>query len=100
MAYKRVVVLGGGPIGLLCAIEAKQQGFREVYLIEKRPEYTRPNVPQLYKKVLKHIDRLVPGEIQFERKNMGNLPFEQNRVAATSKSHKFGRYCEAQFLCG
>jgi 2-polyprenyl-6-methoxyphenol hydroxylase-like FAD-dependent oxidoreductase len=50
-----VIILGGGPIGLLCAIEAATQGFREVCLIEKRPEYTRLNVPILRTEVKEHL---------------------------------------------
>jgi 2-polyprenyl-6-methoxyphenol hydroxylase-like FAD-dependent oxidoreductase len=58
MGYTRVVVLGGGPVGLLCAIEARVQGFREVTIIEKRGEYTRHNVPQLGPKLIKHLRTL------------------------------------------
>jgi 2-polyprenyl-6-methoxyphenol hydroxylase-like FAD-dependent oxidoreductase len=58
MGIQRVVILGGGPVGLLCAIEAIQQGFGEVTIIEKRGEYTRLNVPQLTPGLMGHLEGL------------------------------------------
>jgi 2-polyprenyl-6-methoxyphenol hydroxylase-like FAD-dependent oxidoreductase len=58
MGIQRVVILGGGPVGLLCAIEARQQGFGEVTIIEKRGEYTRLNVPQLTPGLMGHLEGL------------------------------------------
>jgi flavin-dependent dehydrogenase len=46
MSYEQVVILGGGPVGLICAIEAKNY-FHDVAIIEKRKGYTRLNVPIL-----------------------------------------------------
>jgi len=54
MPFTRVVILGGGPIGLLCAIEAKKY-FREVFIIEKRSGYSRTNVPALNQPLIKHL---------------------------------------------
>jgi 2-polyprenyl-6-methoxyphenol hydroxylase-like FAD-dependent oxidoreductase len=76
MPFNRVAVIGGGPIGLMCAIEAKQQGFREVYLIEKRPEYTRMNVPQLWPDVRKHLKKVIP-EVRLDKRLMGGVSFRQ-----------------------
>jgi 2-polyprenyl-6-methoxyphenol hydroxylase-like FAD-dependent oxidoreductase len=90
MSYKRVVVLGGGPIGLLCAIEAKQQGFREVYLIEKRPEYTRLNVPLLYTGAREHLESLVPGKIPFNKAYAGGVGFKQIEPPLLDKAIDLG----------
>jgi 2-polyprenyl-6-methoxyphenol hydroxylase-like FAD-dependent oxidoreductase len=57
MSYKNIYVLGGGPIGLMCAIEAKQY-FRNVTIIEKRQGYTRTNVPALQQDITKHLTGL------------------------------------------
>lgn len=57
MAFKRVVILGGGPIGLLCAIEAKKY-FRKVFIVEKRSGYNRVNVPALGRQLLNHLTEI------------------------------------------
>lgn len=57
MSFKRVVVLGGGPVGLLCAIEAKQH-FPEVAVVEKRSAYTRLNSPVIDTDLRKHFKKL------------------------------------------
>jgi hypothetical protein len=54
MPFTRVVILGGGPIGLLCAIEAKKY-FQNVVIIEKRGGYSRNNVPSLNTPLIKHL---------------------------------------------
>lgn len=58
MSFKSVVVLGGGPIGLMCAIEAKQNFVKKVTIVEKRQAYTRTNVPQLQNEIVKHLKDL------------------------------------------
>jgi 2-polyprenyl-6-methoxyphenol hydroxylase-like FAD-dependent oxidoreductase len=57
MPFTRVVILGGGPIGLLCAIEAKRY-FANVVIIEKRGAYTRTNVPSLNTPLIKHLEQI------------------------------------------
>jgi 2-polyprenyl-6-methoxyphenol hydroxylase-like FAD-dependent oxidoreductase len=51
------VILGGGPIGLLCAIEAKKY-FREVVIVEKRSGYSRNNVSYLPDELIKHLKEI------------------------------------------
>lgn len=66
MSYKRVVILGGGPIGLLCAIEAKKY-FKHVTIIEKRLDYSRTNVPKIGDDMRKHLNEIQVGkEIGFD----------------------------------
>jgi len=57
MPFTRVVILGGGPIGLLCAIEAKKY-FRNVFIVEKRTGYSRVNVPALNTPLIKHLKEI------------------------------------------
>lgn len=47
IAHPHVVVIGGGPIGLLSALDAKANGAKTVTIIEKRLTYRRGNVPVL-----------------------------------------------------
>jgi len=62
MGINRVVILGGGPIGLFCAIEASLH-FNDVWIIEKRPRFTRLNVPQVSdEKLHAHLVSLDPHE--------------------------------------
>ncbi len=60
MGFKRVVVLGGGPIGLFCAIEARTQlGPKStVTVVEMRSDYSRMNVPVMDHSILKHMETL------------------------------------------
>jgi 2-polyprenyl-6-methoxyphenol hydroxylase-like FAD-dependent oxidoreductase len=54
-----VIVLGGGPIGLISAIEAKLKGAKAVTVYEKRSEpYSRKNVPTLEKDALNKLKEL------------------------------------------
>ncbi len=57
MPFTRVVILGGGPIGLLCAIEAKRC-FENVVIIEKRGGYSRTNVPSLNNALVSHLKQI------------------------------------------
>jgi 2-polyprenyl-6-methoxyphenol hydroxylase-like FAD-dependent oxidoreductase len=41
MSFKKAVVLGAAPLGLMAAIEARQNFVRDVTLVEKRGGYTR-----------------------------------------------------------
>ncbi len=58
MSYKKVVVVGAGPIGLMAAIEARQNFVKDVTVIEKRSKYTRNNVPFVATPVIKHLQKV------------------------------------------
>lgn len=58
MSFKKVVILGGGPVGLLCAIEARQNFARDVTVVEKRSGYSRSNVPVLDTDIIRHLKKL------------------------------------------
>lgn len=57
MSIKLVVILGGGPIGRMCTIEAKKH-FKSVTIIEKWAGYTRTNVPVLQDDIKQHLRNL------------------------------------------
>ncbi len=92
MAFKRVVVLGGGPIGLFCAIEAAQvfnSMFSKVTLVEMRAaDYSRMNVPVLPGPVLKHLGTLGVKD-QAVGKSM-NAPLGQVESAVYTKAKNSG----------
>lgn len=58
MSFKKVVVVGAGPLGLMAAIEAQQNFVSDVTLIEKRIGYTRLNVPTLDPKITQHFQKI------------------------------------------
>ncbi len=58
MSFKKVVVLGGGPLGLMAAIEARQNFVRDVTLVEKRGGYSRRNVPVLGRPMISHLQKI------------------------------------------
>jgi len=58
MSYKKVVIIGGGPIGLLCAIQAKQHFSNDVTIVEKREDYSRLNVPILRAGISDHLKKI------------------------------------------
>jgi 2-polyprenyl-6-methoxyphenol hydroxylase-like FAD-dependent oxidoreductase len=76
MREMHVVVMGGGPVGLLCAIEAKNH-FTNVTIIEKRGKYTRLNVPAVDPEIRRHFRTLgVHQQVGFGQTGMqGNAPF-------------------------
>jgi len=58
MSFKKVAILGAGPLGLMAAIEAQQNFVSDVTLIEKRSGYTRLNVPTLDNKITSHLKKI------------------------------------------
>jgi hypothetical protein len=58
LSFKTTVVLGAGPLGLMAAIEARQNFVRDVTLVEKRGGYTRNNVPVLDQKMIRHLQEI------------------------------------------
>jgi 2-polyprenyl-6-methoxyphenol hydroxylase-like FAD-dependent oxidoreductase len=78
MTFQHVVILGGGPVGLLCAIEAKRY-FPYVTIIEKRSTYSRTNVPVVDPELRKHFKKLdVHEKMGFgESGQEGAAPFRQ-----------------------
>ncbi len=93
MAFKRVVILGGGPVGLLCAIEARQH-FKSVSVVEKRSTYSRTNVPvvdndlRLHFKTLGVHQKMGLGESAMQ----GDPPFK--RIEGTLFDHASSRGIE------
>lgn len=92
MSFKKIVVLGGGPIGLFCAIEAAQtfnSMSSKVTLVEMRAdEYSRMNVPSLPTPVGKHLDHL-----QIKKQAVGNsgtAPLSQIESAIHQKAVSCG----------
>ena len=57
MSFKTVVVVGGGPVGLLCAIDARNF-FGTVVVVEKRSGYSRLNSPVLDQDIRNHFKTL------------------------------------------
>jgi 2-polyprenyl-6-methoxyphenol hydroxylase-like FAD-dependent oxidoreductase len=78
MSYKSVVVIGAGPIGLMAAIEARQNFVKNVTLIEKRRSYTRTNVPYLATPIVKHLEHIgVSKDIWGDRKTTDSVELSQ-----------------------
>lgn len=92
MSFKKIVVLGGGPIGLFCAIEAAQtfdSMFSKVTLVEMRAdEYSRMNVPVLPDPVGKHLAHL--GVKDQALGNSSNAPLSQIETAVHQKAVSCG----------
>ena len=96
MPFRRVVVLGGGPIGLLCAIEAKRC-FDYVTIIEKRSGYTRTNVPSLSNPLIKHLKTIGVAETLWPPSMPGQtsistdaVPFAKIEEALWKKAQSIG----------
>ena len=87
MSFHHVVVLGAGPIGLLTAIEARQNFVKNVTVVEKRTAYTRTNVPVLQTEIYKQFKSL--GVLK-ELGSTGQAPFSQIEEALKEKALSLG----------
>jgi 2-polyprenyl-6-methoxyphenol hydroxylase-like FAD-dependent oxidoreductase len=88
----KVVVCGGGPIGLMCAIEAKRH-FALVTLIEQRSEYTRMNVPIILGEsdLRKHLDKVDSEKrIPFRDAAIGRAAFHEIEPVLLGKAQSNG----------
>ena len=99
MAFKRVVILGGGPIGLLCAIEAKKY-FRNVFIVEKRSGYSRTNVPSLNPPLLKHLKEIGVDKDLWPTGSAGStsLSFQRLEEALWGKAKADGALMERGYV--
>jgi 2-polyprenyl-6-methoxyphenol hydroxylase-like FAD-dependent oxidoreductase len=91
MSFKRVVVLGGGPVGLLCAIEARQNFVKDVVVVEKRSGYSRTNVPVLDQDLRNHMKQLgVHTQMGLGAKAMGATSFSRIESALLDRARAVG----------
>ena len=82
---KSIIIVGGGPIGLLSAIDARRAFGKKasVRIVEMRQESTRGNVPALDTDVHKHLKG-----IGFDTKNktfaLSELETELEKIAVAN----------------
>lgn len=90
MPITRVVILGGGPIGLLCAIEAKRY-FDNVIIVEKRGGYTRTNVPSLNNALIDHLKQIGVADTIWPGSQAGeSVAFSRLEEALWQKARSIG----------
>lgn len=99
MSFKSIVILGGGPIGLMCAIEAKQL-FKNVTIVEKRSGgYTRTNVPQLQNPIVKHLNEIGVGQQLWQGAAPGDsVAFSRIEDALWAKAQGMGVVMERGYF--
>ncbi len=97
MPITRVVILGGGPIGLLCAIEAKRC-FEKVVIIEKRGGYSRTNVPSLNNALINHLKTIEVADTLWPTGQAGaSVAFSKLEEALWRKAQSMGVVMERGF---
>jgi thioredoxin reductase len=87
LSFHTVVVIGAGPIGLLAAIEARQNFVKKVIVVEKRSSYTRTNVPTLQTEIRNEFKKL--GVLK-TMSNSAQVPFSQIEEALKEKAVNLG----------
>ena len=87
MSFHSVVVLGAGPIGLLAAIEARQNFVKSVTVVEKRTAYTRNNVPTLQPEIYKKFENL---KVLKDLGSTGQAPFSRIEQELKEKAASLG----------
>jgi 2-polyprenyl-6-methoxyphenol hydroxylase-like FAD-dependent oxidoreductase len=97
MPIKNICIMGGGPIGLFSAIEAKQQFQKaKVTVIEKRLDYTRLNIPSLENPIRRHLKSLDLIQQTIKDQTSGFAPLSTMEEALYGESRRRGREAEAR----
>jgi hypothetical protein len=90
LSIKSVVILGGGPIGLMCAIEAKKH-FKSATIVEKRTGYARTNVPVLQDDIKQHLKNLkLQAKLGSQNDSVPTVPFAKLEEALWEKAENKG----------
>ena len=91
MPIKNICIMGGGPIGLFSAIEAKQQLQKaKVTVIEKRLDYTRLNIPSLENPIRRHLKSLDLIQQTIKDQTSGFAPLSTMEKALYEKADDVG----------
>lgn len=90
MSFKSVVVIGAGPVGLLCAIEARQKFVKDVTVIDKRSGYSRTNVPLLDNSIRKHFVKLGVNTSMGLTTDSAQTSFSKIEEALAEKARQLG----------
>lgn len=91
MPVKNICIMGGGPIGLFSAIEAKQQFEKaKVTVIEKRLDYTRLNIPSLENPIRRHLKALDLIDKTIKDQSGGYAPLSTMEKAFYEKAEDVG----------
>ncbi|MBT9331167.1 hypothetical protein [Paracidobacterium acidisoli] len=91
MSIKNIAIMGGGPIGLFSAIEAKTQFKKaKVTVIEKRLDYSRLNIPSLENPIRSHLQKLNLVDKTIKDKTSGVAPLSTMEKALYEKAEDVG----------
>ena len=91
MPIKNICIMGGGPIRLFSAIEAKQQFQKaKVTVIEKRLDYTRLNIPSLENPIRRHLKSLDLIQQTIKDQTSGFAPLSTMEEALYEKADDVG----------
>lgn len=67
----KVVILGGGPVGLFTALKLSESNLFDITLIEKRSEYTREEIFMIQNSIMYQVLDYLPNNILQELINVG-----------------------------